>query len=209
MNNISELYAEIDRIGHHTPEYWDKMMHPIPEASVVDRERFILERVKDKTVLDIGCSGPLAVAIAKRAKEYYGIDKIIEKALQDQEMPHYFMMDIDRADSMPEIPGLELVIAAEIIEHLSNAGHFLDLLHPLGAPVILTTPNAHTRVGSQYLKQGIESVNKEHVAWYSWHTMKTLLTRHRFIIKQWHWYRGDPYYAEGLIFVIEADHGKD
>lgn len=120
-----------------------------------------------------------------------------------------YQIDFDRVHHGPAILNLELIIAGEIIEHLSNAGHFLDLLREYGVPVILTTPNAFTTVGRQYLTKNIESVNREHVAWYSYHTLKTLIERHRFRLVEWFWYNGQPLYAEGLIFHMEPTDGTD
>lgn len=179
--------------------YQEKMMHRIPPADVVEREIFILERVKGKTVLDIGATGPMHEAIVSLAARCYGID-IIPKEEQD-----YFQIDIDHADHLPPLENIDMIIAGEVIEHLSNAGHFLDLLLPYKCPVILSTPNAFAEVGFHYVKhRGIEQVNKEHVAYYSWQTLSVLIERHGFQIDEFHWYHGKPNLAEGMICLISS-----
>lgn len=179
-------------------EYIARMMHPIPRRDVVSRERYILDACQGKVTLDIGASGPMSAAIGKVAKEYYGIDVIDIPGLD-----HLYQMDIDNTDEMPEIPGVEIVIAGEVLEHLSNAGHFLDLLHAYGCPVILTTPNAFSETGYKHVsRRSVENVNPEHVAYYSYRTLKTLVERHGWMVLDWHWYNGKPGTAEGLIFIL-------
>jgi hypothetical protein len=53
------------------------------------------------------------------------------------------------------------------------------------------------------MTQGIESVNIDHVAWYSWQTMTTLLNKTEWRVVDWKWYNGKPLTAEGLIFEVE------
>ena len=200
MNAIYDLLEEPQLYGGLTADYIDKMMHPIPEIEVVSREQFILGRAKDKVVLDVGCFGPMGNELSKIAGEYYGFDKTPTAGAEN-----YHQVDIDKVDRLPilGIQRLDLIIAGEVIEHLSNAGHFLDLLHQYDCPVILTTPNAHSAAGYKYISQGIECVNGEHVAYYSYHTLKILVERHGFSITEWYWYNGKPGTAEGLIFCLE------
>jgi 2-polyprenyl-3-methyl-5-hydroxy-6-metoxy-1,4-benzoquinol methylase len=174
------------------------MMHNIPPAEVVNRESFIMERVKGKKVLDIGCNGPLGAAIESAAVAYLGIDKDVENSANK------IGIDIDRAKYLPKYEP-DLIIAGEVIEHLSNPGHFLDMLHAYRAPIILTTPNAFCSVGHYWAGRGVENVNAEHVAYYSWHTLKTLVSRHNYAIMEWYWYKGKPNTAEGLIFCLEGE----
>lgn len=176
--------------------YDEKMLHTIPPARVVEREVYILERVKDKVVLDIGATGPMHEAIQGLAKTCYGID-IIEK-----EEENYFRIDLDHAGSLPTFEGLEIIIAGEVIEHLSNHGHFLDLLRAYDCPIILTTPNAFSEAGRRSILAGVEQVNPEHTCWFSYHTLTVLLERHGYNVDDWCWYNGKPNTAEGLVCLI-------
>lgn len=173
-------------------EYRAKMEHRVPRAKSISRERYLLDQANGRVVLDIGASGPMSEAIRQAAGEYHSLNRDNAE----------WCIDLDKAEKLPGIEGLEIVIAGEVIEHLSNAGHFLDLMRGYACPAILTTPNAMSAVGYQSIRQGIESVNPEHVAYYSWHTLKTLVERHGFRIVEWHWYNGEPGTAEGLVFKI-------
>lgn len=203
-DTLANLYQEVAGYGNLSADYVDKMIHKIPRAPVFDRAEYLLKVSQGKVIFDIGASGPMSEALQKEAKEYHGADII-----QDRKMANFYVINLDRVNKLPDIPGLELIIAGEVIEHLSNAGHFLDLLYDVGVQVILTTPNARSAAGLQHNSQGIENVNKEHVAWYSYHTLKVLTERHGFKTLLWGWYNGKPYTAEGLIFHMEPDNGTD
>lgn len=178
-----------------------KMVHPIPKARIVEREIYIMLAVKNKVVLDIGATGPMHEAIADVARVCYGID-VIEKNEKN-----YFCVDIDQANTLPDfIEKPEIVIAGEVIEHLSNAGHFLDLLKKYECPIILTTPNAFSEIATNAVHKGFEEVNREHVCWYSYQTLSVLLERHGFTIREFCWYNAKkpdmPQLAEGMICLI-------
>ena len=118
--------------------------------------------------------------------------------------PNIFGFDLDdvEAGSLPDFVGVELVICGEVLEHLSNPGHFLKRLKK-AYPVttIFTVPNAFTDIGRNSLKTGIEQVNSDHTCYYSYTTLKELLDRHAYQIDEFYWYNGRPLFAEGLIFV--------
>ena len=207
MRAIYDILDEVSSYGNLPTGYVEKMVHKIPRAPVFNRVDYLLKAVEGKVVLDVGASGPAALRLQKAAKEYYGVDREENPAIKcmvvtDIESIEY-PTDFDNEDTFQYIPGsgqYDLVIAGEIIEHLSNAGRFLDLLHYIDAPVILTTPNARSIAGHHWGDRGTECVNKDHVAWYSYHTLKTLIDRHDFELYLWGWYNGKPYTAEGLIF---------
>jgi 2-polyprenyl-3-methyl-5-hydroxy-6-metoxy-1,4-benzoquinol methylase len=193
------MSAIYDLLTKPDPAQVAKMTHPIPKARLVERELYILVQCKDKVVLDIGATGPMHEAILQVAKKCYGMD-IIEKSEDN-----YFRVDLDKAVSLPVLNDLEVVIAGEVLEHLSNAGHFLDLLKPYKCPIVITTPNAFSEVGAYHVKRGIEHVNKEHVSYYSFQTLSVLVERHGYKMLDWCWYNGKPekpQLAEGLVCLI-------
>jgi 2-polyprenyl-3-methyl-5-hydroxy-6-metoxy-1,4-benzoquinol methylase len=198
---IYDLLDEVHQMGSYPPEWWDKMIHKIPETAVKDRARFILGAAMGKVVLDIGCTGALSEQLEQVAAEYHGIDVVPNPS----RIQNYHQYDLDRAAHLPPISNLQLIVAGEVIEHLSNAGHFLDLIAEYNCPVILTTPNSNSTGGTKFLQKGMECVNREHVCWYSYHTLKVLVERHGFRIVNWYWYNGQPITAEGLIFKMEPE----
>jgi len=193
-------------MGNLSPEYYEKMIHKVPDAPVFDRRDYLVKACRGKIILDVGASGPMSFTLQDEAKTYYGIGIDPNPGLTN-----YYRIDLDNYDkhTFPIIEGLDLVIAGEILEHLSNPGRLLNRLRSLDTQVIVTVPNAFSISGIKNMQKGIESVNKEHVAWYSYHTLKVLVERHRFNILLWAWYNGKPLTAEGLIFHLEPRNGNN
>ncbi len=194
MSTLADLFLSCAGLGNQTAEYKAKQVHKVPSAPTIDREKFIVGKVAGKTVLDIGASGVLHQMIIGAAKRCYGIDRedgvdVVGLNLDDVTKP------------LPSFPEVELVVCGEVIEHLANPGWFLERLNKTypSIPLLITVPNAFCEVGMKVMKQGIENVNLDHVAWYSWMTVKTLLGRYGYSIKEFYWYKGKPRLSEGLI----------
>jgi len=189
--------------GRQGTDYCRKMMHPVPAAAVVeDRIDFIVSHCRDKNVLNIGCaSGHLHSRIKSVAKYVIGVDRALNTAdiqIDVDMQPHVIYGDIVSKN----LPYPDLIVAGEIIEHLANPGHFLHTLRQLKTPLLITVPNALAEGGRSWLRYGYEQVNNDHVAWYSYHTLKILVERYNFKIDEFYWYGGKPLTAEGLIFVV-------
>jgi hypothetical protein len=198
FKTLDALEQELQEMGNHSAEYWAKQVHTVPKSQTVDRTAYLVKHATGKTILHIGCTGQLDKELCKVAKRCYGIDK------QKQDRPDFFQCDLDETVSaMPVIGDVELVICGEVLEHLSNPGIFLSTLHTYyHVPVILTVPNAMCTGGMEWLvKRGRENVNSDHVCYYSYTTLKTLLARHGYTVARHFWYGGKPYVSEGLIVV--------
>lgn len=174
---------------------WEaKMLHQVPELQVVkDRAAYLVESAKGKVVLDIGCTGIISKQIRLAAKTYYGVDKEASDGVVAVDIDH-------RPDQIPVYAGVEVIIISEVLEHLANPGYFLLALKKLypSTVFVVTAPNA----GSFTVKDGCEVVHRDHVSWYSYTTLKTLVTRYGYSIKYAAWYNGVPHKAEGLIMVM-------
>lgn len=198
FKTLDDLSSELQEMGNHSAEYWDKQVHVVPKSQTVDRFEYLVKHSKDKTILHIGCTGRLDEVLRKAAKRCYGIDK------QDQPgRPDFRQFDLDH-DPPTQFPDVELIVCGEVLEHLSNPGHFLNGIRLCyeTQPVIFTVPNAMCAGGMEWLvKRGRENVNKDHVCYYSYTTLKTLLARHGYIVARHFWYGGKPYISEGLIVV--------
>lgn len=181
--------------SRHGIDYIDKMMHLVPPAPVVqDRAAFIIERCKSKRVLNLGCaSGKLHEKIRVVASNLVGID---------HKDPCDVKMDLDALPypNTEIYPTTDLIVAGEVIEHLANPGNCLRWLRGYNSPLLITVPNAFST--NQWLKHGYEQVNLDHVCWYSYHTLKTLIERYGFKLNEFMWYRGQPLTAEGIIFIV-------
>lgn len=187
--NIAELRAAIT--SRVDPQRAARMEHAIPELPTVkNRAAYLVAKAKDRTVLDIGCTGDISKAIRAAAKKYYGIDRVPVEGAEVVELDH-------RPDQMPKHEDVDLVIASEVLEHLSNPGYFLLALKDkyAGRECYITVPNA----GAYQVVDGCEIVNVEHVCWYSYQTLKALLDRYGIKIAEARWYNGEPFKAEGII----------
>lgn len=202
--SIENLRNEILGINQISEEYKRKMCHQVPDAPVVDRVKFILERCKEKTVLNLGCaSGDLHKIIGQVTRSLHGIDKVVCGHAEYAGCERFDLDDIQET----ELPwfnntAFDLVVIGEVLEHLGNPGFLLHRLHQYQAPLLITVPNCFSVHGTKNMQKGVENVNIAHTMWFSWRTLKTLVERYNYDIKEWAWYHGDPLFAEGLVFVV-------
>lgn len=208
FNTLDSLQDELHEMGNHSPEYWAKQVHTVEPSKVVDREDFLTKLCTGKTVLHVGCTGALDAALRKVATKCYGIDQ------QELNRPDFKRLDLDGPCAHDLVhsafEGVELIVCGEVLEHLSNPGHFLDGLKEAysGAPLVITVPNAFNEAGADWLvKRGRENVHKDHVCYYSVTTLTTLLKRAGYERTRHYWYKGKPYVSEGLIVLARPMKG--
>ena len=195
---LDDLENDIQEMGGISPEYYQKMLHRIPTASSVHRVSWLVNRLAGKTVLHIGCVGSLHEQLLKSCKRAYGID------LEPASYPFYTQMDVDHLTGpLPSFTGVEVVLCAEVLEHLGNPRFLLEQIGEQYAEceLIVTVPNAFSTAGQGWMKKGIENINLDHVAWYSYWTLMGLLVKSGYVMREWYWAGGAPLTAEGLIFV--------
>lgn len=201
MDEIYDLFRKVQKGPLADPVYLKKMMHDVPDAPVVDREKYITEKCTGKRIMHLGSSsGELNDKLSKIAK-VIGVDR-------DKSGNPDILCDLD-GDLKQLIPAkfeeapIELIVAGEIIEHLGNPGRLLSKLRTFQCPLLITVPNAFAEANSAWIQKNKENVNIDHVSWYSYRTMRTLLERYAFTIKEFYYYTGKPKVAEGLIFFAE------
>lgn len=190
----SQLGASPQRVAYDA-----KMLHDCPDGAIVDRAAFILEKVAGKRVLEFGASGAMHDAMVKASAAIYATD------LHRAEGVIAFDLDDITQTLLPSMTDPDVIVCGEVVEHLANPGFFVQRLrrsYP-GVPVIITVPNAHSRIGYKHIAKGIENVNIDHVAWYSPRTLRTLVERYGYRITEFAYYNGDGPTAEGLIAVVE------
>lgn len=174
----------------------------------VERERFILDRCEGKTVLHLGCLGETESPTADRvsfflserslhsqlvrsADRVIGIDVDLEtiNAIQIRANQTIHFGDVEKLteSTIPTEFRPDLILAGDLIEHLSNPGAMLDgaslWLSPT-AELLLTTPNAlglpnYLRFLFRRYREG-----GDHVQTYSIFTLSNLLARHGYQVSE-------------------------
>ena len=197
---LADLRSNLGGQSGLTPEYVAKMMHDVPRTTVVDRTVFVLQQVAGKRVLEFWASGALHDGIVKAAATAHGVDR---ESTSDGRVEGFDLDDPMQAALPISDRPPQIIVCGETLEHLSNPGWFLHRLKAqfAGIPVVLTVPNAFGKAATGHINAGKENVNIDHVCWYSYTTLKCLLSRAGYTITAFHWYGGEPYTAEGLIVV--------
>lgn len=204
--SLEDIRQEMWDLGRLQPEWSDKMLHPVPDAETVDRLAFLRGVCSGKRVLNLGsASGGLHSHLAAVSASIVGVDKEPGADIQcdlDKEPDNLYRC-------LGHGPPFDIIVAGELIEHLTNPGRLLDSLRLLMTDretgLIITVPNASGRTYQHHNGQLHEIVNSDHCVWFSWQTMTTLLTKCGMYINGWCWYNGKPGKAEGLIFLCRPD----
>lgn len=175
------------------------MVHPVPRARLIaDRAQFIADICRGRRVLHLGCvqSGSLEEALAagtllhlrlsKVASELVGVDLDAQgiARMRKAGFTNLHHGDVEHLQALGLGGGFDVVVAGEIVEHLSNPGLCLDAvrgkLRPEGRFVV-TVPNAFSfRHMLPLAFRRRELVMDDHTAYHSFQTMRALLTRHGF-----------------------------
>jgi 2-polyprenyl-3-methyl-5-hydroxy-6-metoxy-1,4-benzoquinol methylase len=190
-----------------SPEYVAKQLHPIPTAEVFDRVVFLVGACKDEVVLHIGASGQAHQGLKKVAKKVYGLDLHPDSS-------DVVTFDCDALDvPLPQYPDVTRILCGEVLEHLTNPGHLLRRVRATypSIHVIITVPNAYHTGGYRWVQQKhTENVNRDHTAWYSYRTLKTLIEKCGYVEHFFAWYgppqskKTEAALSEGLIFVAKS-----
>lgn len=197
-NTLDDLRSQLGHVPKSTV-YAEKMLHRVPDAPVVDRAEFILAHCRDKRVLEFGASGPMHEKVKTTAVGYLGVDR--------QAGDRVVAFDLDDVnDALLPAFDPEIILCGEILEHLSNPGWFLTRLYRqfVGVSVVITTPNAFSDVGRAHIAKGTENVNVDHVSYYSYRTLRTLLNRAGYMNLTFGWYGGQPRLSEGIVVLANG-----
>jgi SAM-dependent methyltransferase len=181
---------------------------------LVQRVDFIKSIARDQKVLHLGCTNwpytqdaldknmLLHFELEKTARELYGFDfdqegiDILEKA----GAKNLFRADLENLDAVPINETFDVIIAGEMIEHLSNPGLFLRGIQRFMTPesrLVITTINAYSAMRFTIYglrgKGGVcEPVHPDHVAYYSYRTLKLVLERAKLNIEDFCFYDLGP-----------------
>lgn len=168
----------------------------------VQRVEYILEKCSGKRVLHLGCTNwpytenslkdgtLLHTAIEERSSKLFGIDADERglEILRNEGFEDLFIGNLEDLDRCELDETFDVVVAGEIIEHLNNPGLFLSGVKRFLASdsiLLITTINAYCAMRYfVYAARGKggtnEPVHPDHVAYYSFSTLRLLLARHGF-----------------------------
>ncbi len=177
---------------------------------MVDRVQFIKNACVGKKVLHLGCTDYpfteeviknqmlLHFELGKVAKELYGFDFDERgiKILADAGVENLYLSNLERLEEVDLDETFDVIIAGEMIEHLSNPGLFLKGIQRFMNPetnLLITTINAYC--GMRMLTYGFrgrggahEPVHPDHVAYYSYSTLKVLIERENLRVNRFAFY---------------------
>jgi len=185
---------------------------------LVQRVEYLLARSNGKRVLHLGCTNApytaqsladgslLHLRLRDVASELHGVD--IDQAgvdvLAARGVTHLHAGDVgDLAADLVAAGPFDIVIAGEIVEHLTNPGTFLRNVRQVMGPqtrLLVTTVNAYCGFRlAQYALRGrgghAEPVHPDHVAYYSQATLARLLTTQGLVVTgQWFYDLGTEHY---------------
>lgn len=214
-----------------TIQFW----HPLPRETmrvVPNRKTFVLEASRGRKVLHVGCvdtgvlenrllsQSHLHMMLLSVAERAWGVDVNREGI---ELMARLGVPDLHAANG-EDLSRLELgdrpdlILASEVLEHVSNPGDFLDSLRAFDCEVLISVPNAFSGRSHICVRNGQEFVHPDHNYYFSYVTLKALIEKHGFKLLEcagYYWPTNDeigreleqliarqPFFAEGLIFRI-------
>jgi 2-polyprenyl-3-methyl-5-hydroxy-6-metoxy-1,4-benzoquinol methylase len=187
------------------------------------RIQLIMDELRPSyTVLDVGCIGHTADSVKNpnwlhgllygKVKHVIGID-ILESEVKKLLTLGYNVIVCNAEDLRLE-EKVDVIIAGELIEHLSNPGKFLENVKTVlkeGGKLIITTPNAYSILNIiSAITRGYVPVHKEHKCFYDKVTLIQLLNNHGFEIIKFKYVKA-PVGARGwllshLLFNLGLEH---
>jgi 2-polyprenyl-3-methyl-5-hydroxy-6-metoxy-1,4-benzoquinol methylase len=177
---------------------------------LIQRVEFIKKACAGKKVLHLGCTNYpytkealendmlLHFELDKTASELYGFD-FDERGLEilrDSGVKNLYRADLEKLEEVDLDETFDVIIAGEMIEHLSNPGLFLRGIKRFmnkDTDLIITTINAYCAF--RFIIYGLrgkgganEPVHQDHVAYYSYKTLNLIIERENLRVKKFYFY---------------------
>jgi 2-polyprenyl-3-methyl-5-hydroxy-6-metoxy-1,4-benzoquinol methylase len=163
-----------------------------------DRASFLLDACRDKRVLHVGCTDApitdlrlaegtlLHAKLSQNNPDVVGIDVAEDglKLLREAGLTNVKRVDAERMSVEDFESDFDVILAGDVMEHLSNPGLFLQNAHKLLRPdgsLIIGVPNALTANNLKAWLIGREDVHEDHCFYYSPKTLSQLCKRHGFL----------------------------
>ncbi|SRR5258706_5076391 len=183
-------------------EAWGNRLHC---TLLKSRDLWLAECVSGRRVLHLGCTdNPFTLArlekgdalhpvLERAASEIVGVDIDAEglRLLQQHcRKSRFVLWNVESTEKPVEISGqFDVIVCADMIEHVSNPGLMLENIRDLLAPggeLLITTINAFA---AKLLARALfrkEAVHYDHVAYYSFAMLKHLCARYGYSVADEH-----------------------
>ena len=170
------------------------------DFDVVQRLEIIKEFCTGRKVLHLGCTNYpytkeaiesdmlLHFELERICSDLWGLDGDVTgiEILRSQGSDQLLTGDLENLAEVPIDSTFDVIVAGEMIEHLNNPGLFLNGIKRFmnsKSVLLLTTINAYCSMrffyyGARGRRGKAEPVHPDHVAYYSYSTLKLLLERH-------------------------------
>lgn len=188
----------------------NEAMDRYTDMQLVQRLDVVRDLARGKRVLHLGCTNApytqeaidagmlLHFDLEKEASELWGIDTD-ERGIEHLRSLGSKNLVIGDLESMndDDLPStFDVIVAGEMIEHLNNPGQFLRSVSRFMSAetlLVVTTINAYCAI--RFLWYGFrgdrgrnEMVHPDHVAYYSYSTLKLLIERHEMQVDRFLFY---------------------
>ena len=187
-----------------------ELIRKLPKTIQVKRKKFVIDYIKDKEVIHIGCTGGLLGDVEEQnhinsynkltdthylfsqsARKISGIDISENKInfLKKQGFEDLHVFDICDPNFNLDTK-YDVVLFPNIIEHLSNTGLALQNIKKImhkGSYLLITTNNPFDILVLLKIFFNYESVHSEHTSYYSYSTMKRTLEMNGLIINNFYY----------------------
>jgi hypothetical protein len=180
-----------------------KFLHPLPPAKFVGSRNPALSRLcEGKTVLHLGFVDEglqeerltthdwLHAELARVSNRIVGVD-ISEDGVRRAIEVGFADCYVGNVEELSQAPfpqlSYDIILAADILEHIANPGLFLKQLQTVAAPhtvVAITTPNALSIKTMFFPLAKTEVVHPDHNFYYSPITLSTLLRKYGFDVAE-------------------------
>ena len=189
-----------------------ELSHLLFTSPPVDKITFIQDACRDKEVLDLGCIRHNAEFATKDprwihqkikdvAKTVIGID-YLEKEVEKLKKLGYDIRSGDVTKPLPLTVQFDVIIAGDLIEHLTNFEGFFENCKRLlknGGVLIISTPNPFFSDEFHYVAYKRNFlINPEHTCWIDPQALSQLALRFGFQITETH-YLINPWRLGGLM----------
>jgi 2-polyprenyl-3-methyl-5-hydroxy-6-metoxy-1,4-benzoquinol methylase len=208
--------------------------HALPREMKVttNRKTFVADYCRGKRVLHVGCVDAglirqrmsqgsfLHAMLMETAARVWGVDCDAEGIdyLKSLGVPDLFCLNAEELGGLTLDERPDIIVASEVLEHMANPGSFLETAGRFGCELLVSVPNAFSYRCICELSGGREFVHQDHNCYFSYTTLKTLVSKAGYSLLEpvaYYWPLDDeigrkhtplmatnPYFADGFIFIL-------